>query len=71
MEKSAGIEIVPTSRYCPGKLFKARLENLDCAIVVPCVSGYPEDVIEIVASENLKEHLHLIDGSNVTVEVTI
>jgi riboflavin kinase len=66
-----GLEISPASGYNAGKLFKATLKNLECAVVFPMVSDYPANVIEVVSSLNLREKLHLVDGSLCEVEVTI
>ena len=66
------IDIVPASGFCRGKLFKAQLMDFEeCAVVIPEVAGYPEDVIEIVASTNLRERLRLKDGDSVQVEITL
>ena len=69
--KAAGIEILPAPGYYRGKLFKANLKNLRCAVVIPEVPSYPEDVVEVISSTNLRERLHLVDGSLCEVEVTI
>jgi riboflavin kinase len=69
--RTAGVEISPTLGYYSGRLFKATLKNVECAVVIPQVSGYPEDVIELISSANLRERLHLVDGSLVEVEVTV
>jgi riboflavin kinase len=66
-----GIEILPTRGLCRGKLFKARLRGVECALIVPEVSGYSKDVIEIVAKANLREELGLFDGAFVEVEFTV
>lgn len=71
LENSAGIQIHPDPGYCDAKLFRARMEDLDCAVVLPGVPDYPEDLIEVVASENLRKLLGLVDGSNVKVEVIV
>ena len=70
-ENSAGIQIHPDPGYCHAKLFRARLEGLDCAVVLPGVSDYPEDVIEVVAPETLRKRFGLVDGSEVKVEVIV
>ncbi|HJW97667.1 MAG TPA: DUF120 domain-containing protein [Candidatus Bathyarchaeia archaeon] len=69
LAKSSGIEIVPVQGYCRGTLFRARLENLECALIFPKVSDYPEDIVEIVAQENLRKRLGLTDGRRVRIEV--
>ena len=69
--KALGVEISPAPDYYPGKLFRANLMNLECALIIPEVPGYPEDVVEVVSSANLREKLHLTDGSLCEVVVTI
>lgn len=70
LEKRAGVEILPASGYCRGRLFKAVLNGVECAVIVPEVVGYPENIVEVVAPVNLREKLCLVDGSLVEVEVT-
>jgi riboflavin kinase len=70
LKKRAGVEILPASGYCRGRLFKAKLNGVECAVIVPEVVGYPENIVEVVAPVNLREKLCLLDGSPVEVEVT-
>ncbi|MBW6518323.1 MAG: DUF120 domain-containing protein [ANME-2 cluster archaeon] len=39
------------------------------AIMIPDRTHYPEDIIEIISPDNLREHLKLKDGSKITVIV--
>lgn len=71
LKKRAGFEILPASGYCRGRLFKAILNGVECAVIVPEVVGYPENIVEVVAPVNLREKLCLLDGSLVEVEVTL
>ena len=71
LEKAASITIYPAEGYCSGKLFKASIGVLECAIVIPEVAGYPEDVLEIIAPVNLREKLQLEDGDEITVTVNL
>jgi riboflavin kinase len=71
LRKKAGFEITPPSGYCRGRFFKARLNGVECAVLIPEVVGYPNDVVEVVASANLREKLCLSDGNLVEVEVTL
>jgi riboflavin kinase len=64
-----GFRICPANGYCSGLLFKARIGAQECAVVVPLVESYPVDVLEVVASVNLKERCRLTDGDTVTVTV--
>jgi riboflavin kinase len=65
-----GTEIMPAPGFSRGRVFNASITNVKCAIVIPEVPGYPEDVFEVVSSTNLREKLHLADGSSVEVRVT-
>jgi len=71
LAKAAGLKLTPARGYCPGKLFRARVMNIECAIVMPQVPGYSENTIELVSSVSLKEKLHLVDGSACEVSVTV
>jgi riboflavin kinase, archaea type len=71
LKKRAGVEILPASGYCRGRLFKAMLNGVECAVIVPEVVGYPENIVEVVAPVNLREKLCLLDGSLVEFEVTL
>ena len=42
-----------------------------CAVVIPQIEDYPENVLEIIASVNLRETLNLKDGEDVTVSVQV
>jgi riboflavin kinase len=69
LKKRVGFEIPPASGYCQGRFFKAKLHDIEGAVLIPEVVGYPENIVEVVASANLREALHLSDGSLVEVEV--
>jgi CTP-dependent riboflavin kinase len=71
LESATGIMIEPQANYCPGLLFKACVESLECAVVAPKVSNYPSDVLEIISPVYLREQLKLTDGSFVTVSVSV
>ena len=47
------------------------MENLECAIIVPEVENYPEDIMEIIASTSLREKLRLEDGNIVEVKILL
>ena len=71
LEKATSMEICPAKGYCNGKIFKAFVGVVECAIVVPEVAGYPENVLEIISSTNLREKLQLADGDEITVTVNL
>jgi riboflavin kinase len=71
LEKAHSIKVFPAEGYCSGKLIKAFIGKLECAIVIPEVAGYPKEVLEVIAPVNLRETLQLKDGGEVTVTVTL
>jgi riboflavin kinase len=71
LEKAPSIKICPAEGYCKGLLFKAFIGTLNCAVVIPEVAGYPKDVLEIIATVNLREKLQLEDGTEVTVTFSL
>ncbi len=71
LEKAASMTVYPADGYSSGKLFKASIGMLECAIVIPEVVGYPPDVLEVIAPVNLRDQLQLADGDEVTVTVNL
>jgi riboflavin kinase len=71
LEKATSMIVCPAEGYCSGKVFKAFVGVLECAIVIPEVAGYPRDVLEIIAPANLREKLQLADGDKITVTVNL
>lgn len=69
LARAPSVEIVPAVGYCAGKLFTASLMGLGCAVVIPEVPGYPEDMLEVISSENLRKRLNLVDGSPCEIQV--
>jgi riboflavin kinase len=69
--KAASMTVYPAEGYCSGKLFKASIDMLECAIVIPEVASYPENILEIIAPVNLREKLQLADGDEITVTVNL
>lgn len=68
-QKAKAIIIQPEKGYHPGKCYKVTLANTKCSICIPELPGYPTDLLEIIASENLREKLNLKDGDVVGVNV--
>jgi riboflavin kinase len=72
LKQMKGILIMPTNGFCRGKCFRAYLTGgVECAIVIPEVEDYPEDLMEIVAPVNLREKLELKDGDTIEVEILL
>ena len=53
------------------RCFGCRVNGIEGAIVIPERSHYGFDVMEIISPFNLREKLHLADGSDVKVEVMV
>lgn len=71
-EKAKPTEISPVDGFCVGKCFDAYLmDNLKCAIVVPEITNYPEDIVEIVAPMNLRAKYQLKDGDVITLKIRL
>ena len=70
LEKATPIRLCPAEGYSGGKIFKAFLYNIECAIVIPEISGYPLNIVEIISPAYLRKQLQLQDGDEVTVAVT-
>lgn len=71
LKKAASVKICPPEGYCAGLLIKASIGSFDCAIVIPEISGYPEEILEIIAPFSLREKLHLNEGNKVRVTVDL
>jgi riboflavin kinase len=71
LEKATSMKVCPAEGYCSGRIFKAFVGMLACAIVIPKVAGYPWNVLEIIAPVNLREKLQLADGDEITVTVNL
>jgi riboflavin kinase len=54
-----------------GKCFKAKIGDLDCAVIIPERTHYPQDVLEIIASMNLRDALRVRDGDELCVRVML
>lgn len=66
------IEITSRENFCRGICFKAFLmDNLECAVVIPEIANYPEDIMEILAPINLREKFQLKDGDTVKVKIPL
>jgi CTP-dependent riboflavin kinase len=72
LKRAKPIQISPDEGYCRGKCFPAVfMGKLECAIVVPEVKDYPDDVIEIIASVNLREKFKFKDGDIAKVKILL
>ncbi|MEM1570234.1 MAG: DUF120 domain-containing protein [Candidatus Bathyarchaeia archaeon] len=70
IEEKADVEIKPAEGFCRGLAAEVFIEGCVKAIaVIPKVANYPEDLIELVAAENLRFRLNLKDGDDVTIQL--
>lgn len=71
LKAQEGIEITPEDpSFCSAKCYPVLINGqLKGAIVFPIVENYPENKMEIIASQNIKEALSLNTGDMVEVEV--
>lgn len=54
----------PDPAFCDARLYPVTLNSVaPCHVVVPCVPGYYEDVVELIAPESLRNLLRLSEGS--------
>lgn len=65
-----GIEITPEKGFFQARCFKALVTGkVEAAIVLPEKSGYPSDVLEVIAPVCLRRVLSLEDGDEVEITV--
>jgi riboflavin kinase, archaea type len=65
------IQICPAEGYCFGAVFKAVINGLECAAVIPQVEGYPENILEVIAPLYLREALKLKDKDQLAITVFV
>ncbi len=71
LKATAGIEIIPEApsfcrAYCYYVLINGQLKG---AIVFPLVENYPENKMELIATENIKNALCVKEGDMLEVEI--
>ena len=56
--------------FCRARCYPVRIaERIPAALLLPEVTGYPEDKIELVAALPLREHLSLGEGDTISIEL--
>jgi riboflavin kinase len=71
LKTEGGLVVEPEAGYYPGVLFRATIDVLECAVVIPIMPNYPNDILEVIAPVCLRKHLKLADGSEVAVSVNV
>ena len=71
LKTKKGIEITPEDpSFCSARCYPVLIGGqLKGAIVFPAVEGYPENKMELIASENIKKVLSVKTGDYLEVEV--
>jgi CTP-dependent riboflavin kinase len=71
LKTKKGIEITPEDpSFCSAQCYPVLINGqLKGAIVFPVVEGYPENKMELIASENIKKALSVKTGQMVEVEI--
>jgi len=75
-QESEGISLPTADGHCSARLYRVVIQGPEGrpndkvrgAVLVPEVSGYPQDKIEIVAPVRLKDVLGVQDGDSLTLE---
>jgi len=71
LKTKKGIEITPEDpSFCSAKCYQVLIQaQLKGAIVLPMVKDYPENKMELIASQNIKATLFVDTGDTLEVEV--
>jgi len=74
-EEHKGIEIngfkSENRTFGGGKCFQSKIEDIDCAVIVPDRTHYPEDILEILSPQNLRDGLNINDGAEIHIMVIL
>ena len=71
LRQTEGVAIEPEPGYCAARCYRVSIEGrIAGAIVLPLVSGYPEDLLEVAAPVRLRDALGSEDGTPVTLALT-
>jgi riboflavin kinase len=70
LKSTQGVEIIPEDpSFCSAQCYPVLINNrLKGAIVLPQVENYPENKMELIASQNIKEVLSVKEGDVLEVE---
>lgn len=67
LKKAQNIGIDPAKGFCEGTVIPAMIKNQQCAIIIPHVINYPNNIIEIIAPVNLRDNFKFKDGDEASV----
>ena len=63
--------IMPADGFSHGIVVPALVNSNNCAIIVPIVAHYPENVLELIAPLNLRHSLNVKDGDEVSIHLCL
>lgn len=66
-----GVELLPTDpNFCAATVLPVAIKGVRCAVVVPAEDAniHAENIVEVMAGENLRRVLGLADGDRVTIK---
>jgi riboflavin kinase len=66
-----GVMVKPENVCLPGYLYKAMIFDTNCYVILPDVPNYPNDLLEIIAADNLRALLNVKNGDEITVMVML
>ena len=71
LKAKKGLEITPENpSFCIAQCYPVLINGqLKGAIVLPVVEGYPENKMELIASQNIKKALSVNTGDSLEVEI--
>jgi CTP-dependent riboflavin kinase len=60
----------PRADWCNARCYRARIAGgIEAAVVLPEISSYPEDQIELIAPVGVRMTLGVMDGDRIAIEV--
>jgi riboflavin kinase, archaea type len=72
LRAAPGCEIRPEPGFLPARAYPVRIRHsVAGAIIVPEISGYPEDTLELVAPVRLRDAFALKDGDELLLALSV
>lgn len=73
LKSGTGKRVVPAEKgFCEALVFEGTVAGqYPCGVILPLMTNYPEDVLEIVGPIHLKQTLGISDGDGIEVELQV
>lgn len=72
LSNTKAVEILPGEGFSSARCYEATLaHHVKCALVLPQIINYPEDIIELIAPVNLRARLKLKDEDMIEVRIKL